>query len=212
MADTQHQAAAAAHAEVLGQLAELHGGRMAALRRQLEGDLRASQEEFERCRGVGGMWAMHLGGDGGVCVSAQLKAAAACSTCTLTMCLPPPSLYHRRAPARSEKAEMAALHHRAKRELADTIAALQAAYANARAEAAASYRLMVRCRAGLGLRQGGGRQGAGCCTSSAKAAKHPYAKSAGWLQEEELRNKGSERYNVMKASGGGLDGTKSCTG
>ena len=50
------------------------------------------------------------------------------------LCLPP---------GRSERAEMAALHHRRKKELADVAAALAADYAEARAEAAAAYRLMV---------------------------------------------------------------------
>lgn len=50
-----------------------------------------------------------------------------------------------RAPTscRSEKAEAAALHHRAKRELGEVMAALKRSYADARAEAAAGYRLMV---------------------------------------------------------------------
>ncbi len=41
---------------------------------------------------------------------------------------------------------MAALHHRAKKELADIAAALQQSYADTRAEAAAAYRLQVRGR------------------------------------------------------------------
>lgn len=47
-ANTQHSAAAAAHAEVLDQLLELHGGCMQALHRQFTGDLAAVQGKFER--------------------------------------------------------------------------------------------------------------------------------------------------------------------
>ena len=51
---------------------------------------------------------------------------------------PPPPL-----PPCSENAEMCALHSRQKKELGQVMAALQASYADTRAEAAASYRLMV---------------------------------------------------------------------
>lgn len=46
-------------------------------------------------------------------------------------------------PSCSEKAEMCALHHRQRKEMQEVLAALQASYAETRAEAAASYRLMV---------------------------------------------------------------------
>jgi hypothetical protein len=49
---------------------------------------------------------------------------------------------------------MTALHHRQKKELLDTIAALQQSYADTRAEAEASYRLMVG-GAGSGAGTGG---------------------------------------------------------
>lgn len=49
-----------------------------------------------------------------------------------------------------EKAELAALHHRQRKELQDSMAALRQAYDDTRAEAAAAYRLMVRCAARAG--------------------------------------------------------------
>ncbi|PSC75832.1 flagellar associated [Micractinium conductrix] len=87
--NTQHDAAAAAHADVLDTLLSLHRERTDGAQQRFEGELKAVQEEFE-----------------------------------------------------SERAEMAALHHRRKKELADVAAALAADYAEARAEAAAAYRLM----------------------------------------------------------------------
>ncbi|KAL4434150.1 hypothetical protein ABPG75_000591 [Micractinium tetrahymenae] len=87
--DTQHDVAAAAHAEVLDQLLGLHRERLGAAHSRFQGDLRALQDEYE-----------------------------------------------------SEKSDMVALHNRHKKELADISAALAAAYAETRAEAAASYRLM----------------------------------------------------------------------
>lgn len=47
VANSQHAAAATAHASTLDALAELHGARLAALRRQFDGDLAAMQGEFE---------------------------------------------------------------------------------------------------------------------------------------------------------------------
>ncbi|PRW58825.1 coiled-coil domain-containing 65 [Chlorella sorokiniana] len=88
-ANKQHSLAAAAHAEVLDSLAELHATRMAALKARFDGDLAAMGRKFE-----------------------------------------------------GEKAEMGALHHRQKKELQEVLAALQASYAETRAEAVASYRLM----------------------------------------------------------------------
>ena len=46
-ANTQHSVAAAAHAEVLDSLAELHAARLAALRGRFDGDLAAMAREFE---------------------------------------------------------------------------------------------------------------------------------------------------------------------
>lgn len=46
-ANTQHSVAAAAHAEVLDSLAELHAARLAALRARFDGDLAAMGREFE---------------------------------------------------------------------------------------------------------------------------------------------------------------------
>ena len=54
---------------------------------------------------------------------------------------------------------MTALHHRQKKELVDTIAALQQSYADTRAEAAASYRLMVGDGGGGAGGGGGGKKG-----------------------------------------------------
>lgn len=47
--DTQHDVAAAAHAEVLDQLLALHRKRLGAVHARFQGDLRAMQEEHERC-------------------------------------------------------------------------------------------------------------------------------------------------------------------
>ena len=46
-ANRQHSLAAAAHAEVLDSLAELHAARMAALKARFDGDLAAMAREFE---------------------------------------------------------------------------------------------------------------------------------------------------------------------
>ena len=55
VANTQHGAAAAAHADVLDQLLALHGRRLDGLAARFAGDLRAMQEEFEGC---GGGWGL----------------------------------------------------------------------------------------------------------------------------------------------------------
>lgn len=45
--DAQHSAAAATHAGVLDQLAQLQAGRLGALHRQFAGDLAAMRAEYE---------------------------------------------------------------------------------------------------------------------------------------------------------------------
>ena len=104
---------------------------------------------------------------------------------------------------------MAALHHRRKKELADVAAALAADYAEARAEAAAAYRLMVGGWEGegpYGTRGLTGRwQRCGTCQP---CALHPFATCLTpppppplcLVQEEELKNRASEALNVTKLS------------